>query len=77
MRRSSRVSLRLLVLLATLLLTQSLPRKGFFRPALFARLHIEAMLLDLLDDIFLLHLALESPQGILQRFVLLNDNFRQ
>src|SRR5262249_51968805 len=40
-----------------LLLTQSLPRKRFFRPALFTGLHVETMLLDLLDDVFLLHLA--------------------
>jgi hypothetical protein len=59
-----------------LLLAQSLPRKGFFGPALLAGLHVEAMLLDLLDDVFLLHLALETPQGIFQGFVLLDDDFR-
>ena len=72
-----RVSLRCLVLLATLLLAQSLPRKRFFCTAFLAGLHIEAVLLDFLDDIFLLHLALETPQGIFQRFILLNNDFCQ
>jgi hypothetical protein len=62
-----------LVLLATLLLAQSLPRKRFFRPTLLARLHIEAVLLYFLDDIFLLHFALKTPQCILKRLTLLND----
>jgi hypothetical protein len=58
-----------------LLLAQSLPRKRFLGPTLLAGLHVEAMLLDLLDDVFLLHLALEPPQGILQRFTLLDGDF--
>jgi hypothetical protein len=62
-----------LVLLATLLLAQSLPRKRFLRPTLFAGLHVEAMLLDFLNDVFLLHFALESTQCILKRLILLND----
>jgi hypothetical protein len=33
------------------------------------------MLLDFLDDVFLLHLALKTPQGILQGFTLLDDDF--
>src|SRR5208282_4643714 len=55
-----------LVLLATLLLAQSLPRKRFFGPALLAGLHVEAVLLDFLNDVFLLHLALKPPQCILK-----------
>src|SRR6266436_4351678 len=58
-----------------LLLAQSLPRKRFLGPALLAGLHVEAMLLDFLDDVFLLHLALETPQGIFQGFILLDDDF--
>ena len=58
-----------------LLLAQSLPRKRFLSPALFAGLHVEAMLLDLFDDVFLLHLALKTPQGIFQRFILLDKDF--
>src|ERR1700719_956095 len=64
-----------LVRFAPLLLTQSLPRKRFFRPAFFAGFHVEAVLLDFLDDVFLLHLALKAAQGIFQRFTLLDDDF--
>src|SRR5258708_36377256 len=58
-----------------LLFAQSLPRKCFLSPALLAGFHVEAMLLDFLDDVFLLHLALKTPQGIFQGFTLLNDAF--
>jgi len=58
-----------------LLFAQSLPRKRFFCPAFFAGFHVEAMLLYFLDDVFLLHLALETPQSILQRFTFLDDDF--
>src|SRR6266436_8651692 len=64
-----------LVRFPPLLLAQSLPRKRFFRPALLAGFHVEAVLLDFLDDVFLLHLALETPQGIFQGFTLLDDDF--
>src|SRR5216683_5192335 len=58
-----------------LLFAQSLPRKRFLCPALLAGFHIEAMLLDFLDDVFLLHLALKTPQSIFQGFTLLDDDF--
>src|SRR5690349_19649349 len=58
-----------------LLLAQSLPRKRFFGPALFTGLHVETMLLDLLDDVFLLHFALEAPQCIFKGFILLDNDF--
>jgi hypothetical protein len=64
-----------LVRFPPLLLAQSLPRKRFLCPALLAGFHVEAVLLDLLDDVFLLHLALEPPQGIFQRLTLLDDDF--
>src|SRR6266852_622465 len=35
----------------------------------------EAMLLDFLDDVFLLHLALKTPQSIFQGFTLLDNDF--
>jgi len=71
--RRRAASLAVLVLLATLLLAQSLPRKRFFCPALLAGFHVEAVLLYFLDDVFLLHLALKTPQCILKRLTLLND----
>ncbi len=33
------------------------------------------MLLDFLDDVFLLHFALKTPQGIFQGFTLLDNDF--
>ena len=35
------------------------------------------MTLDLLNDVFLLHLSLEATKGILQRLALLQSNFCQ
>src|SRR5437899_8749441 len=64
-----------LVRFAPLLLAQSLPRKRFFCPTLLAGFHVEAVLLYFLDDVFLLHLALKTPQGIFQGFTLLDDHF--
>jgi hypothetical protein len=64
-----------LVRFPTLLFAQSLPRKRFFSPALLTGRHIEAVLLDFLDDVFLLHLAFEAAQGVLQRFTFLDYDF--
>ena len=75
--RRRAASRAVLVLLATLLLAQSLPRKRFFGPALLAGFHVEAMFLDLLDNVFLLYFALESAQCILKGLILLNDYFCQ
>ena len=66
-----------LILLATLLLAQSLPRKRFFSPAFLARLHIEAMFLDFLNDVFLLHFPLKAAESVLKRLTLLNHYFCQ
>ena len=63
------------VLFAPLLFTQTLPRKRFLRPALLAGFHVETMLLNFLDDVFLLHLALKTTQGIFQRLTLLDNDF--
>jgi len=64
-----------LVRFPPLLLAQSLPRKRFLCPSLLAGLHVKAVLLDFLDDVFLLHFALKAAQCILKRFTLLNDDF--
>lgn len=45
------------------LLAVPFARQGFLGAALFARLQIEGVLLDLLDDIFLLDLALEAAES--------------
>lgn len=67
---------RRLVLLTPLLFPETLTREGLFGSTLFTRLHVVAVLLDLLDDVLRLHFSLEPPKGILQRFTLLNDDFR-
>ena len=64
-----------LVLLPPLLFSQSLAGKRLFRATLFSRLHVVAMFLDFLDDIFLLHFALKTAQRIFQRFTFLNADF--
>ena len=64
-----------LVLLPPLLFAQPLARKSLFRAPLFTRLHVVTVFLDLLDDVFLLHLALEPAQGIFQRLTFLNTYF--
>lgn len=64
-----------LVLLTPLLFTKTLTREGFFRTPPFTRFHVVAVLLDLLDNVLRLHFSLKTPERILQRFTLLNDNF--
>jgi len=67
---------RYLVLLTPLLFPETLTREGLFGSALLTRFHVVAVLLDLLDDVLRLHFSLEPPKGVLQRFTLLNDDFR-
>jgi hypothetical protein len=64
-----------LFLFPPLLFAQTLPRKRFLGPALLAGLHIEAVLLDFLNDVFLLHFALEAAQRIFQRLAFLDNDF--
>ncbi len=47
---------------ASALFAVSLAGQRFFRALLFARLQVERMPLDFLDDVFLLHLALKAAQ---------------
>ena len=49
----------------------------FFDALLFAGLQVKGVPLNLLDDVFLLHLALKTPQCILEGFALLKSDFRQ
>jgi hypothetical protein len=64
-----------LVLLTPLLLTETLTREGLLCATLFPRLHVVAVLLDFLDDVFRLHLPFEAPESVFQRLTLLNYNF--
>src|SRR5512133_2942175 len=61
-----------LLALATQLLPAPLAGQGLLRPALVSGLQVEAVLLDVLDDVFLLDLALEAPEGVLDRLALLH-----
>ena len=45
--------------------------------AFFAGLQVEGVALDLLDNVFLLHLALEPTQSVLEGFTLLKSYFCQ
>src|SRR3954465_12269423 len=57
------------------LLAVSLPCEGLLGPTLVTRLEIERVLLDVLDDVFLLDLALETPKRALDRLACQNLDF--
>jgi hypothetical protein len=61
----------------TCFLAATLSRQRFFHALFFARLQVKGVTLDLLDDVFLLHLALEATQRIFEGFALLKSNFCQ
>jgi hypothetical protein len=61
-----------LLQLAPELLSVPLPRKGLLGPTLVTWFQIEGVLLDVLDDVFLLNLALEAAEGALDRLAFLN-----
>ena len=48
-----------------------------FHTLLFAGLQVKGVALDLLDNVFLLHLAFKAAQSILEGFTLLKPNFCQ
>jgi hypothetical protein len=62
---------------AALLLARALTRQSLLCAASVARLQIEGVLLDILDDIFLLHLALEPAKRAFDRFAFLYLDFSQ
>jgi hypothetical protein len=66
---------RPLVQIPALLLAAPLPGERLFGATLVARLQIERMLLDILDDIFLLNLTLETAEGAFDRFAVLHFHF--
>jgi len=55
----------------------TLARQRFFHALLLAGLQIKGVSLDLLDNVFLLHLALEPAQGIFEGLTLLQSDFSQ
>jgi hypothetical protein len=70
-----RGTVRSLLRLSTEFLTVPLARQSLFGPALVTRLQVERMLLDVLDDVFLLNLALEAAECTFDRLALLNLDF--
>src|SRR5262245_51620074 len=62
----------LLFRLPTELLAIALSRQSLLGPALVPRLQIERVLLDVLDDVFLLNLTLEAAKGALDGLAFLN-----
>jgi hypothetical protein len=54
-----------------------LPSLGFLHPPPFSGLEVHGMLLDLLDDRFLLDPALEPAEGGFQTFTFLKNDKRQ
>jgi hypothetical protein len=70
-------SLSLLVRFAALLLARPLPRQRLLGAAPIARFQVEGVLLDILDDIFLLHLPLEPAKRALDGLAILHFHFSQ
>ena len=65
----------LLLRFAPQLLSVPLSSQRLLGPTLVTRLQIERVLLDVLDDVFLLNLALEATEGALDGFAFLNLDF--
>lgn len=64
-----------LVLLFPSFFPTALPRQCFLCALLFARFQVVGMTLHFLDDVILLHLALEAAEGVFHAFALLQPNF--
>ena len=66
-----------LIVLVASLLPGPFASQGFFHSPLFSRFQVERVFLDFFDDVFLLDLALESTQRVLEGFPLLKSYFSQ
>ena len=66
-----------LVLFFARFFSSTLASKSGFDTLFLAGLQVEGVALDLLDNVFLLHLALETAQSVLEGFTLLQSNFCQ
>ena len=63
--------------IASTLLTVAFARQRFLGALLFTRFQVKRVPFYFLDDIFGLHLALETPQRALQAFSILDVYFSQ
>jgi hypothetical protein len=66
-----------LVLFLADLLAIPLTCEGFLHALLFAGLQVKGVALNFLNDVFLLHLALEAAKRVLEGLTLLQTNFCQ
>ena len=66
-----------LVLFLACLLASSLASQRSFYTLLLAGLQVKGVALDLLDNVFLLHLTLEATKSVLEGLTLLKSNFCQ
>src|SRR5882724_11740904 len=66
-----------LIRLFATLFSGTLSCQSFLHALLLSRFEIKGVAPDLLDDVLLLHLALEATKGILQRLALLQSNLCQ
>jgi hypothetical protein len=66
-----------LILLFACFLTGSLASESGLDALFFAGLQVEGVALDLLDNVFLLHLAFEAAQSVLEGLALLKSYFCQ
>ena len=65
------------ILLLTRFFATSFTCKRFLDSLLFAGLQVKGVALNLLNDVFLLHLALKSSQRVFEGLPLLESDFRQ
>ena len=70
-------TLVLLFLLFASFLPAAFACQGFLDSLFLAGLQIKGVPLDLLNNVFLLHFALEPPQSVLEGLALLRPNFGQ
>ena len=66
-----------LILFFTCFFASPLARESGLYALLLAWLQVKGVALDLLDNVFLLHLALEAAQSVLEGLTLLKSNFCQ
>jgi hypothetical protein len=74
---SSLISLAPSILLLTRLLTGALASQCGLHALFFARLQVKGVTLDFLNNVFLLHFALETAQSVFEGLTLLQSYFGQ
>ena len=65
------------ILLFTNFFASALPSQRGLHAFLLARFQVKGVALNLFDNVFLLHFALEAAQSVFEGFTLLQSNIRQ